>query len=287
MTIETKFYSGLYWVGTYVASHNLVKSIVEFVYGIVSQAIIVVNGSPFIPTTIEADGSFKMYIDLREPVASLSKRVGSYERPVREFYRKQVETGMTVADVGTNKGYFLFLGAHHVGPDGAVHGFEPESRNYHAVAEMIRRNGAENISIAHAAVSDECGQARLFFGDGPGRNTLYGDGDDGEIVNQTTLDNEFEPGDLDFIKIDIEGAEWAALQGGTQLLSNSDTLQILCEVHPDTLRKQDIKPADIVELLRDCGMEVSPLDSSVSPELLSGADLSSQTDEFHIVARKC
>jgi len=287
MTIERKFYGGLYQAGVYVASHDLVKSVAEFMYGIVSRAIIAANGSPFIATTIEVDGSFEMYIDLREPVASLSKKVGNYERPVQQFYRERVDTGMTIADVGTNKGYFLFLGANHVGPDGAVHGFEPESRNYHAVSEMIRRNGAENVSVTQAAVSDECGQARLFFGDGPGRNTLYGDSDDGETVEQTTLDDEFEPGDLDFIKIDIEGAEWVALQGGRQLLSGSDTLQVLCEVHPDNLQKQDVDPADVVELLRECGMEVSLLASGGAPDSLSRADLSSRTDEFHLVATKC
>lgn len=287
MTIERKFYGGLYQVGAYVASHNLVKFIVEFVYGIVSRAIIAANGSPFVRTTIEVDGSFEMYIDLREPVASLSKKVGNYEQPVQQFYQERVDTGMTIADVGTNKGYFLFLGANHVGPDGAVHGFEPESRNYHAVSKMIRRNGAENVVVTQAAISDKCGQTRLFFGDGPGRNTLYGDGEDGETVEQTTLDDAFEPGDLDFIKIDIEGAEWPALQGGRKLLSGSDTLQVLCEVHPDNLQKQDVGPVDVVDFLQKCGMDVTPLNSSTAPDSLSEADLSSQMDEFHLVAKKC
>jgi len=287
MSIKNQLTGAVYVVAMRITRHDGVKRVISAIYDALARLLIFVLGTPFIPVTVQNSGDFKMFVDLREPVASLSKVVRKYETPLQKFYMREVTEGMNVADVGSNKGFFLFLAAQQVGPSGSVTGFEPESRNYRATAEMIRGNGFDNVSLRQSAVSNETGEIRLVFGDGPGRNTLFADGEDGEVVEQTRLDDEFEPGELDLIKIDIEGAEWAALRGAENILSASSSLTVCCEVHPPILWKQDISLPEFVDLLEDHDMDVSILGTDGGKlEPLSTIDLDAQTDEFHVVARK-
>jgi hypothetical protein len=57
------------------------------------------------------------------------------------------------------------------------------------------------------------------------------------------------------IKIDVEGHEFAVLQGLRQTLSNAACRRIGLEVHPGLL-PSGISQANVVTFLRDCGLDV-------------------------------
>lgn len=247
-----------------------------------------IRGSPLLTTmrTHNTTERFQIYFDLREPGASILKVLGRYETYVQLFFEDRIESGMTVVDVGTNKGFFLFLAATLVGPEGRVIGFEPEPLNYTATHEALQKNEYEHVNLIQCAVGGNSTETKLHLGEGPGRNSLVEAGKESIMVRQTTLDEEFSPGMVDFLKIDIEGGEWSALHGGDRLLTESEELTIICEIHPKNLQVQSVQFEEIVAFLEIRDFEVKIVQNEFlteDPELI---DFEHQNEEFHIIATK-
>src|SRR5207245_9340419 len=72
-----------------------------------------------------------------------------------------------------------------------------------------------------------------------------------------SLLKELGAGQVDLLKIDVEGAEMEVLQGAVDLLRSGHIKQIVCEVHQPTVRQADIRI-----LLRSCGFAVNDLGNS-------------------------
>ena len=118
---------------------------------------------------------------------------------------------MVAFDVGANVGYYTLLLARGVGPKGRVIAFEPNPFNLTYLKEHLRLNKIGNVEIVEAAVSDREGVA-FFSGEGA-MGKLSQTGAPTKIVQ---LDNYPKP---DFIKMDIEGEETAALRGSAKILA--------------------------------------------------------------------
>lgn len=148
-----------------------------------------------------------------------------------------VRSGDTILDLGAHLGTFTDYALHHGA--GKVIAFEPEPTN----VECLRKTFAEEIQagkviIVEAAVSDHSGE--LHFAQdsghhGSARGKLAEDG--GLIVRATTLDESVASLGLesvDFIKMDIEGAERLALAGARETLERFEPRMAICVYHlPD------------------------------------------------------
>jgi len=55
---------------------------------------------------------------------------------------------------------------------------------------------------------------------------------------------------VDFIKMDIEGGEFRALRGMTEVIGNSPSLKMMVEVLPDVLEKSGSSVDEYVSLLQ-------------------------------------
>ncbi len=64
---------------------------------------------------------------------------------------------------------------------------------------------------------------------------------------------------VDFIKLDIEGAEELALRGSESLIAKSQPI-IVFEVHPRACSRLNLAPAGVIQLLLDLGYEIHRLD---------------------------
>lgn len=270
----------------------MIGGIVRTVLGVslrtVSGIVQKIQGSPLFTTmpTYNTKERFHIYFDLREPGASILKIMGLYEPDVQSFFECRIEPGMTVVDVGTNKGFFLFLAASRVGSEGRVVGFEPEPLNYNATREAIQKNDFENITLIQCAVGNDLAETELHLGEGPGRNSLVEAGTESIMVRQTTIDEEFSPGMVDFLKIDIEGGEWSALHGGKRLLAESEELTVICEIHPENLRVQSVQFEDIVEFLEEFDFEIKTMQNGSVAEDFGPINFEVKNKEFHIIATK-
>jgi FkbM family methyltransferase len=118
---------------------------------------------------------------------------------------------MVAFDVGANVGYYTLLLSRGVGPKGLVIAFEPNPVNVAHLKEHLRLNKIGNVKIVEAAVSDRKGTA-FFSGEGAMGKLSQ----NGTPTTTVQLDNYPRP---DFIKMDIEGGETAALRGSAKILA--------------------------------------------------------------------
>lgn len=177
--------------------------------------------------------------------------LGTYERFAQDVFVEHVRPGAVVYDVGANAGFFTLLASKLAGPEGAVYAFEPMERNLGFLREHVRLNGAGNVHVQPVAVSDRSGSIRFSAAANP---AMGGISETGELeVPSQTLDEL--GGTLPppaFIKMDIEGAEHAALRGGMELLRRARPTILLSEHGWEQHERCG-------ELLRSLGYEVKLL----------------------------
>lgn len=145
-----------------------------------------------------------------------------------------VRPGDTVLDLGAHLGTFTAYALHHGA--GKVIAFEPEPTNVECLKKTFAQEiEAGKVVLIDAAVSDRSGE--LHFARDPGhhgsaRGKLAQDG--GLVVRATTLDETVASLGLqsvDFIKMDIEGAERLALAGARDTLPRFEPRMAICVYH--------------------------------------------------------
>jgi FkbM family methyltransferase len=164
---------------------------------------------------------------------------GDWERKSMAWMMRYVKPGTVVYDLGANYGMHTLLLGKLVGPAGRVYAFEPNPKIRAALEEHISLNHLAGVEAVPHAVCDRVGTAdfddagsatgHLVSGTNRASATTY-------QVTTTTLDqfvlkdNHAPP---DFIKIDIEGAESAALRGGRETIARYRPV-LLIELHNPT-----------------------------------------------------
>ena len=135
------------------------------------------------------------------------------------FAREMLPGASVVFDVGAAKGAWAEI-ALRVNPALKLTCFEPTSRRFAKLTEVI---GTRAV-LQQLALGDAPGEQRIFYGTAGGSNSLIAPrdgGSDSELIKVTTLDaycRDHRIDEVDFIKMDIEGYEHAALRGGERML---------------------------------------------------------------------
>ena len=166
--------------------------------------------------------------------------LGSYEMGKRVAFEGEVGPGAVVYDIGANVGYFSLLAAVLVGKNGQVVAFEPLPRNIDYLKKHVSLNKFENVTIFEAAVSDHNGEAAFDLGPSTAMGHIA---EKGSIkVRLVALDSLLASGDLkppDYMKIDVEGAEYEVLRGAARLIKEYQPILFLDthqrEAHHNTL----------------------------------------------------
>lgn len=203
--------------------------------------------------------------ELREPLSGYRMRgpgvFGTYiEKPyetsVVQALTRLVRPGWTAVDVGAHLGFFTLLLAHLAGETGHVFAFEAHPENARWLRENMILNGLINqVTIENLAVSD--GRQTVVRLNAPLHYTC-----EWSIVRDSpvhrflkipaiSLDQYFAQGpQVDFIKIDIEGAEYLALQG-MRFLLNRDRPVCLVELHGEEGQMAALYLGDVGYVLTD------------------------------------
>lgn len=211
-----------------------------------------------------------------ESVIGLIRRTGTYAPHVLRFLGSIIGRDWTSLDVGANVGIVaLFLG--RSSPAGVVHAFEPVPETYRYLVENIEANSASNVSAHEVAISDHRGDVvmhypRTFAGGSFSATTPVNEPMATRLVPTWTLDEWLTTKGVervDLVKMDIEGAELAAIEGARELLSRRGP-DLLVELNPVVLRRFQARSweelVDTVAQLypylfyvRDDGQLVAPL----------------------------
>jgi FkbM family methyltransferase len=182
----------------------------------------------------------------------------------RAFLRSLVRPGMVVFDVGANLGFYTLLLARWVGEAGCVHAFEPDPEMFELLATRARRAGRRNLELVQAAVGDHAGTATLHLSrTNRADNRVHASHAGSELgrkvtVPLLTLDEHCARHGvtrLDGVKLDVQGAEVAALRGFRAGVRGLRPQWILLELSPPHLRGAGSSPAELFALLDELGYQ--------------------------------
>jgi len=190
---------------------------------------------------------------------------GIYEPLTTELVRREIEAGNVVLDIGANVGYYTLIFAKCVGPHGHVVAFEPEPGNFALLQENVAANGYRNVALFRLAVSDRAGRARLYLDAGNAGDSRMYDSHDGRPsvdIETVRLDDHLDStlGRLDLIKMDIQGAEPAALHGMLGLLEKHQGVKLVVEFWPYGLRLAGANVQEFLQTLCRAGFNLWNLD---------------------------
>lgn len=137
--------------------------------------------------------------------------------------------GDVIVDVGAGTGTESVVIADAVGPTGRVIAIEAHPGTAAVLSRAGAANGLTNITVVVAAVADQPGTLRISNSDEFGVNSVF---DSGVIeVQATTIDELLRSEGLDhidFLKMNIEGAERLAIDGMSETVDRIDRMAISC-----------------------------------------------------------
>jgi len=142
------------------------------------------------------------------------------------YFRRLLQPGMGVVDIGANYGIYTLTAARAVGPTGWVAAFEPGSLPHACLGQSLQANALPQVELRREALSNRTGSARLGIAANSELNSLSNEGGEGEEVLLVTLDSAAEAWNrpVDFLKLDAEGEEIRILEGATHFFARHDPL---------------------------------------------------------------
>ena len=177
-----------------------------------------------------------------------------------------VKRGDTVIDCGANNGYYTNFFRALVGKKGFVHSFEPVPETFRELKNFTKKYwNFNNYSTSMVGLYKECSNLIAYIPNSisghaslSNHKEVWKAGSTEEIsIQLTTLDSYVinnELGEINFIKIDIEGAELDALRGGEKTLLNQKPILHL-EVNSQLLKNFNQNPQELIKFLKPLGYE--------------------------------
>jgi len=181
-----------------------------------------------------------------------------YDIETFSIMKRSLNKRSTAIDVGTSVGKFIST-FNSFSPDGHHFGFEASPVSYRAVKKRVK---ASNIDLHNVAVSNRCGTTEFnvsqnsdYSGLIPTKSALEFGPSQPIKLETDTLDNLI-PNDLpvDFVKIDVEGAELWVLEGAKELLKRCKPIVVFeFESHANDY---EVRPEAVFDFLASVNMNI-------------------------------
>ncbi len=142
--------------------------------------------------------------------------LGAYEPFLQKQMVREVERGSVFYDVGANVGFYSLLASFLVDP-GRVLAFEPLPINIRYLHQHLKLNRVKNVETFEMAICDQVGTSFFQTEETGAMGRLQTSGS--FKVTTSTLDvlvREQRIAPPNCIKMDIEGAEYKALEGAEE-----------------------------------------------------------------------
>jgi FkbM family methyltransferase len=155
----------------------------------------------------------------------------------------QPHKGDIVVDVGAHVGRYTLIASKRVGLNGRVIAIEANPDNFQMLNRNVKLNQLTNVTSLNCAIYSQETKIKLYLaGEGMGQtiyNTIMTErANEGKEkfleISANTLDHLLklqEISEVNWIKIDVEGAELEVLRGATAIISHSKDITLLIEVH--------------------------------------------------------
>jgi FkbM family methyltransferase len=177
----------------------------------------------------------------------------------------EVSSGDFVIDGGAFKGetafWFLSKGA------GKVYAFEGDAINFEVLLKNVRLNRVEDKIIpVKALLSDKDGVSMIKMTGSGSSSTLANDGTEVESITLDSFVFKNNIEHIDFIKLDVEGAELDVLKGARETIKKFKPKLAISVYHkPDDII---FIPSFLHELLKDANFYLRHFSDSISETVL-------------------
>ena len=197
-------------------------------------------GNPSLVKIIVPKYNYKVYCPLSEDdYAHMTTR----EDDIIEKF--QPKSGGIVVDVGAHYGRYTLIAAKRIGPKGKVISIEADPNNFDMLNNNIKLNelSKENVIALNYAVSSIKSIVKLSIPDKKPGQTIYSSiisnraptekfiANNANTLDNILQENKISAEQVNWIKIDVEGAELEVLKGATNVLSKSKDIALLIEIH--------------------------------------------------------
>jgi len=241
------------------------------------------------PMVIRVREGFAMQIDGSSQTGRMLYATGEYESETSLLIQRLLRPGDTMVDVGANIGYFTILGARAVGVRGRVAAFEPMPHVRQRLERNIALNRLTNVVVRSEALSDTPGLSTFYAGpvDDTGLASLRPlDGSSQVDVMRARFDDIWNRSDrVALVKIDVEGAEMAAIGGMTECLKR-DAPHIILEVTDGYLRAMGSSADALVAHLIGFGYSVYRISHGPLVPIRHADDLKGCPPQFNALFTK-
>ncbi|MFX1375588.1 MAG: FkbM family methyltransferase [Promethearchaeota archaeon] len=218
-------------------------------------------------------GGYKIYFEPEYDVEDQDELLKGITHVISEglffpyFFSPEVylKKGDVVLDVGAFIGLSSMIFSKKIGEEGKVYAIEPVMHD--VIKKNIEVNKINNIIIIPKALGNESGVIEIEISDYGGdasiskRDYTKGHYTRKKVVELSTLDhlvNELGLKKIDFIKIDIEGAEELAIRGANDLIEQFKPKWSISSYHIDF--NNEPQHNKIVNLMLNYGYKIKEID---------------------------
>ena len=223
-------------------------------------------------------GSAMFYLDATDTGLTPNLALyGYWESWISLAVARRVRPGWHAVDVGANQGYYTVLLGWGAGPTGRVVAVEPNPRLQPFLQKTISANYLTNVEILPMAVTDAPGgTVRLNApADRPMNGHIFSD--QGVEVQTTSIDAiTADWPRLDFVKIDVEGAEYYVWKGMRNTLKRFPGLIVLMEFN----NQRFPNPGDLLDEIAEAGLRLAQVNGQGEVEPLDRRQLLEREGEW-------
>jgi len=160
-------------------------------------------------------GDYKFFIDRNDSLGLKRKKNLFNTDDVAKTLKMYIGRGHVVIDAGANIGVFSVLMSKLVGGRGKVYAFEPDKINFEILLKNLKINKCDNVIPINKALSDKNGRIKLYLSEwNKGDHRIYPSDEKRKSIEiETVTLDSFLKEKIDFLKIDIQGAEALMFKG--------------------------------------------------------------------------
>ncbi|MEJ7644332.1 MAG: FkbM family methyltransferase [Chryseolinea sp.] len=218
------------------------------------------------PVDLLIDRNIKMRVDPSKAMGAAFYWMGLHELNEWRFLNRHLKAEMIFADIGANQGEFALFAAKRLSR-GKVLAFEPVNIYQQQLAENISLNGFKNIDTFDFGLSDKSMQMPIYsseegIGENEGLASIFQSSHRNRLVQQIELKifddviQDLKISRLDFMKIDVEGAELMVLRGARKTIEKYRPY-VMLEVSEETYRAAGYSVSDVRSFFNSLGYSLN------------------------------
>lgn len=243
--------------------------------------VLVLAAGYLLTLIVETLGLFRFRIARRVYFGLYAMGKWLFDRDKLTVMQSCLREGSVFIDVGGAYGYFTFKADELVGTTGTVIVLEPDPGCYLFIEDRLNQCQSNIQLHKEAAWHAETELELHICKENRGENSLFRSPIHASsvMIKARKLDSFVDiDQSVDLMKIDVQGAEAAVLQGMKRILSSSPGIAVICECSPADLNLAGVSVDELLTLLINAGFNVFRMDKDLGTKVTQASDLCDLTD---------